>query len=486
MCAMGNNYDCLLIGWNARNPKAQEDLINSAIDNTPIHLEKPYSGTIAYLGSYLYRSNMSFDYVFSFRDDNEELIKKLKTNKYHSIGISTTHISSVDDIKNVVAVVKRYNSTAKVIVGGTFLYSRLLELSGVELQFFLRQINADFYADCYQGGGAVLTDLIKAIKNNTNFGEVTNIHYRQSNQYISSPKCNQETDLEDIICWDLFKDKIGSYVSINTSISCPYSCSFCSFPKLGGRYRTRSLESLEKELNSLKALGKNKVIFFIDDTFNVPRERFKDILQMLVRKEYGFKWHSYIRSQFLDKEIVELMVESGCDGVMLGIESGNQEMLDRMNKMTTIEKMFKGHSLLKENGITTTALFFIGFPGESIQTVKDTVEYINELKPDFYGVDPWFFNKTTPINNESEKYNIKGSYYNWSHETMDYTTANNLTQEIPLLIKKSLYNSLTYSSMYQLRARGMEWEKIKQIVAKINSCKYDAEYSTKISKILRR
>lgn len=117
------------------------------------------------------------------------------------------------------------------------------------------------------------------------------------------------------------------------------------------------------------------------------------------------------------------MRETGCDAVMLGFESGNQKMLDAMNKKTDIRKMKEGHALLKKFNITTIGYFFIGFPGETNDTVLDIVRFIEEVSPDFYFVRPWFCDVTTEIVQQKNKYGIEGMNYEWKHNSMDFTTA---------------------------------------------------------------
>ena len=90
------------------------------------------------------------------------------------------------------------------------------------------------------------------------------------------------------------------------------------------------------------ALGNIQNVVFIDDTFNVPLPRFKDICRLMIRKNYRFNWFSYFRCSNSDEEAIDLMARSGCKGVFLGIESGSPHILQAMNKAATIEKYADG------------------------------------------------------------------------------------------------------------------------------------------------
>ncbi len=81
---------------------------------------------------------------------------------------------------------------------------------------------------------------------------------------------------------------------------------------------------------------------FIDDTFNVPLPRFKDLGRLMIQEQYNFNWFSYFRCSNSDEEAFDLMAKSGCKGVFLGIESGSPSILKNMNKAATIERYAEG------------------------------------------------------------------------------------------------------------------------------------------------
>jgi radical SAM superfamily enzyme YgiQ (UPF0313 family) len=210
---------------------------------------------------------------------------------------------------------------------------------------------------------------------------------------------------------------------------------------------------------------------FIDDTFNVPPKRFKEILRMMIKNRYRFQWHSHFRCQFLDGEMIELMKESGCAGVFLGIESGNNQILKNMNKSVTIEEYLTGISLLKENDILTNGSFIIGFPGETHHTVRDTVQFIKESGIDFYRAQLWYCDPVTPIWQQREKYHIKGESFEWRHHTMDSREAADLIDEIFLSVDEPIWVpqfNFEFDAVFQLMERNISLEQIKQFIKTFN------------------
>ena len=199
------------------------------------------------------------------------------------------------------------------------------------------------------------------------------------------------------------------------------------------------LDRLEAELDSMRALNDVQNVVFIDDTFNVPLPRFKDICRLMIKKNYQFNWFSYFRCGNSDKEAVELMAESGCKGVFLGIESGSQQILKNMNKAVTVEKYIKGVELLHRYNILTFDSFIIGFPGETRETVDETIAFIKESRPDYYRAQLWYCEPGTPIEHQRERYGITGDGFVWSHATMDSLDAMDHIDRLFLTINESVW-----------------------------------------------
>jgi radical SAM superfamily enzyme YgiQ (UPF0313 family) len=182
---------------------------------------------------------------------------------------------------------------------------------------------------------------------------------------------------------------------------------------------------------------------------------------MMVKNRYGFKWHSYFRCQYADRETVALMKESGCEGVFLGIESGSEQILKNMNKASHVEKYLEGIALLKQQGIVTFGSFITGFPGETHDTVRETIQFIKQSGLDFYRTQVWYCEPITPIWNQREKYNIKGESFEWSHATMDSKTACQLIEEMFLAIEQPTWipqYNFDFDSFWHLVHQGMRLE----------------------------
>lgn len=401
----------------------------------PLKMGDVFSNTIAYLGTFLHRRGLTFDFVSSFHDELEELEKKLSKENILTIAVTTTLYESPFPIIEIIRFIRKYNRTAKIIIGGPFIFTQARCLPQEEMEALLELCDADFIVNSHQGETA-LVNIIKSLKQNLPLKQVNNIWYQTDQGFATTPLVPEDNDLEDnMVKWDLFADRVGDFVNIRTATGCPFSCAFCTTLEMNRKnYRYVGVEAMEKELDSLNRIESVKYVMFIDDTFNVPPEHFKERLRMLVRKKYRFKWVSLFRCQFADEETVRLMKESGCLLVFLGLESCNNQVLKNMNKKVTVEQYHKGISMLKKYGILTFCSFVVGFPGETRESISDTVKFINKTGLDFCNLCFWYCSKLAPIWGKREQYKLEGEGYDWKHLTMDSKTADDLMEEMTLSI----------------------------------------------------
>lgn len=437
----------------------------------PLNMLEAFSATIAYLGTYLNRRGYTFDYVHSFQGEKEELAKKLAQENILTIAVTTTYYVSALPVIEVMSFIKRYNRTAKIIVGGPFVSTQVRSQDPKSLDFLLDAIGADFFVNS-PAGEAALVKIINSLKNGLPFDRIENIYYKTAEGYISTPEVEEANKLsENMVNWELFADRLDEFVNVRSAVSCPFACAFCGVPEHAGAYQTAEVHEIEKELNQLAKIESLKSVHFIEDTFNIPKERFKKTLKMMIKNQYKFSWHSYFRCQFADREAVELMKESGCEGVYLGLESGNDQILKNMNKNASVEKYLEGIALLKEYDILMHGNFIIGFPGETHETVQDTIKLIKESGIDFFRVQLWYCMPITPIWQQKDKYHINGKSFEWSHRTMDSNTACDLIDQIFLTIDSPVWvpqYNFDINSLLHLRHRGMSPDQVKNFLRSFN------------------
>ena len=171
--------------------------------------------------------------------------------------------------------------------------------------------------------------------------------------------------------------------SILTSRSCPNRCNFCSMFKIHGpRWRGRSAENVCMEIEELVRKYRIHDLFIMDDNFTFNRERITQICSWLIEKNLNIRWNTPngISIKTLDKNLLRLMKKSGCKSICIAIESGDEELRNRVIGKrlpdNTIEEITRAAS---ETGIFTTAFYIIGMPGETEEKFQNTLRQIQKL-----------------------------------------------------------------------------------------------------------
>ncbi len=170
------------------------------------------------------------------------------------------------------------------------------------------------------------------------------------------------------------------FATVLTEYGCPYRCTFCIMSTLG--WKIRPVENVLAELARLKALGVRE-LFFLDQTFGLDKSRALRLLAHMPAGEDGFGWVCFSRADVLDAELLRAMKRGGCHTVILGLESGNDEILNSIRKEMDKAQIQRGFALCREWGIRTVATVILGLPEETQGTFTETLEFLKQVDPDF-------------------------------------------------------------------------------------------------------
>lgn len=448
---------------------------NNKIEAQTIAMKNILNTTIAYLANFLNKNKLTFQYINEFNSQKEDLKRALLDKTIHCVAITSTYYTETFPLKEVIDYVKKFDDKIKIIIGGAYILS-LNAMDEVSLQRELKYIGADYYI-CSTEGEQALVQLVQAAKENRSVHDINNIYYWNGNDFEFTRDIPEYNRFEDeIIDWSLFDPAKLSFVNIRSSKSCPFSCSFCTEKKISGSFKQASLDTVEAMLNEVNKIDKKVSVMFLDDTLNIPPKRFKEMLRKMITNQYKFKWFCFVRSQYLDDEMCSLMKESGCESVLVGVESGNQKVLDIMNKQVKLEQLSRGIELLNKYDIISTASLIIGYPGETYETFLDTKRFIEETKPTFYRANPWNCNPLSPIFNRKDEFEIVGENRKWSHKTMDSEMAYQLTNELYLTVKNSInVTDLEFDTTFtnHMLYRDLSLEQIKAYHVLFNTAIYE-------------
>ncbi|MDD5163424.1 MAG: radical SAM protein [Candidatus ainarchaeum sp.] len=174
------------------------------------------------------------------------------------------------------------------------------------------------------------------------------------------------------------------FLSIMTSRGCPFGCVYCYKGTFGRLYRARSARNVLDEISYLVENYGIEEIGFVDDNFTLSRKRVEEICHGIIERGLKIKWNcpNGVRVDTLSPELLRLMKKAGCYQLSFGIESGNQEVLDKIGKKITLEQVRKAAKWAKETGIETIGFFMIALPFDTEQTMLETINFAKTLDLD--------------------------------------------------------------------------------------------------------
>lgn len=303
------------------------------------------------------------------------------------IGISALMIINHKWVHHVAMRAKQMNPNSKVIVGGGYasiLPDRILEDS-----------NVDFIVT-----GEGEEALLKIIDTNFDRGKlvaVDGIGFRaDSGENIVNRKTDFIKDIDSLPFYDWEGIKLENYikhhknrfVSYITSRGCPFGCSFCSSHLLWGKnFRPMSAKRVLDEIDYLVRKYKVERIEFRDDNLTLNKERILGILNGFIERQYNLSWNNpnAVAIVTLNRHIIETFKKSGCDLLIIAIESGSERVMKEIikGKQLNKNKTREVCKIAKDVGLKVQTAFMVGFPGETREDIEQTRNFALELRCDW-------------------------------------------------------------------------------------------------------
>jgi len=259
--------------------------------------------------------------------------------------------------------------------------------SSASPDYIIKKFNADYLliGECEHS----IKKFLEVIGGNAECNQVKGLYWRKHDEVFNTEKGVPPDDLDKLAfpAWDLFDmksyvfprrvpgvDHLVRALGLLTSRGCPYSCKFCF--RLEKKYRTRSIENCMEEINFL--IKKYKVNYFgiHDDLFMYSKKRTLLFCETILQKNLIFNWSCNGRFNIADREQLKMMKKAGCVLVSYGLESGDQKILDEIDKKITVEQILEISNITKEEGMLVSVPSMIGLPGENEESVNKTVNAI--------------------------------------------------------------------------------------------------------------
>ncbi|MCP4265479.1 MAG: radical SAM protein [Candidatus Brocadiaceae bacterium] len=333
------------------------------------------------ISGYLRKCGFDNDFIDAnnTRKDHEFIKKKIVELKPDVIIISTSTCTIYSDVL-VAANAKEINPSIVTIGVGTHLMAipidTMHESPGLDIVVY----SSEWEQAC-----------LNVIENIQDLNNAKGIYYRDLNNRILKTQPQpfiQDMDslglpAHDKLDQSIYKDPITKRppkTLVQGQRACTNSCSFCCQPAFFGApsVRRRSVDNFVEELSWIRKLGFGEVMFN-DATLTSDINWATHLFEEMIRKDVGLVWNCSTRATCLNSEIARLMKEAGCHTVMIGMESSDEKIIKNIRKNVTAEEVRTAVNIVKKAGMDALVFAVIGFPGETKDSVFETISFLKSL-----------------------------------------------------------------------------------------------------------
>ena len=361
-------------------------LINPVIRENDVPRNIPHGIAIMAAVAREHKHQVELLDINALRLSREEVVQRIERADCDVVGIGGL-IPVYGYVKWLAAIIKEHKADVPVLLGGSVGFS-IPEL-------ILSRTDVDVV--CHQEGEATFPELLKALEQKQPLSNVKGIWYREDGEIRQTEPRPLIRNLDAVVpfpAWDLLPMEvylsnpvvgIGRDIDFIASRGCPYHCTFC-YQAFGRTFRPHSVDYVMTALRLLKAQYDIDFVSFQDDEFLASKKRFFEFCKAVRHSGLALKWSCTGRVNLVSRDILQAAKDAGCVSVNYGIESGSQRMLDTMKKGVTVEQAKNAIRLNREVGLRCPTSFIVGMPGETHETIEETIEFCKDVKIPLRGV----------------------------------------------------------------------------------------------------
>ncbi len=431
--------------------KAKVALVTTPLlENVAHHPLFPPLG-LAYMAAVLEQNNFEVKIIDCpvCQIDHEKLKAELASYNPDIVGIGSMTPTIVSALKSA-QVAKEACPDTKVVMGGphaTFADKDILT-NEKAVDFIVRG-----------EGEETIVELAQQAPSMQRIGDIKGISFRKDKEIIQTPTRPFIQDLDALprpaykyVPMQKYRITGKTLLPIITSRGCPFQCSFCVASQMfGQRFRMRSPKNVLEEIEWLRDEYGAEGIAFQDDTLTFDKKRATEICDGIIERKINLPWGCGTRADVVTKEVLAKMAKAHCNETMFGIESGCQRMRAVLKKGVTNEQCWNAVTWAKEAGMFVTVSVILGYPGETKESLQETLDFARKLEPD----DVWLCH-ATPYPGTCLRELVKSYGWKMSENWELYNTMNPIFEDPTLPAKeiaamRSTFYNKFYSPRYIMR-----------------------------------
>ena len=350
---------------------------------------------LLYLAGTLLSEGIETQIIDGFFEGWEAIEKKIKDYQPNIVGISCFTPPRHKSFK-AAKIAKKINNNILVVMGGmhvTHMYRQVLS-------------HYPFIDVCVLGEGE---RTLSEIAQDKELSEIKGIAFRKNGEiFLTAPRENiKNLDELPFPAWHLVdwqkypkegKGTVNGIVlaearrtNVTFSRGCIGYCNFCSVWRVWGRWRHRSPKNMIDEVEILNKKFNITHLNFTDDSFTIDKQAILGLCDEINKRNLKIAFSTATRTDCVDREVLLALKNAGCYKIEYGVESAAPAILKGMNKPIDIGVSKKAISLSKQVGIRTVALLIVGYLGETVETINQTVDFLKDVQPDRIGTRPGLF-----------------------------------------------------------------------------------------------
>ncbi len=264
-------------------------------------------------------------------------------------------------------------------------------------------------------GEQTALELVNALESKSDFSTITGLVFKDKKGIQKNPARVKIKELDKLPLPNRAAYPIEKYLAtwknahgesalnVSTQRGCPYTCKWCSTAVYGQSYRRRSAKKVVEELAELKTTYNPDTFWFVDDVFTVSHKWLREFHAEILRTGLQINFECITRAERMNDEVIQLLKESGCIRVWIGAESGSQRIIDAMDRRVDINQVKEMLIKTRESGIETGTFIMVGYPGETVEDIETTAQYLVDALPDYFTITKSYPIKGTRLYTEIEE-----------------------------------------------------------------------------------
>ncbi|GAB5416849.1 MAG: radical SAM protein [Crocinitomicaceae bacterium] len=357
---------------------------------------------LLYISAFLKRENKDITLVDSTFSSINDWRKEILLKQPKIVAFYTNLMTKVQVIEQLQYLKEQLPETHFIVGGPDVTYNQE------------NYLKAGFDFVVIGEGEQTMLDLVNALETNGDLNTIPGISFLDNGELKENEPRTKIRELPTLPFPDRGAIPFEKYLNvwqehhgkrtanISTQRGCPYTCKWCSTAVYGQSYRRNEPDRVVAEILHLKGDFGVEALWFVDDVFTVSHKWIERLHAEFTKHQLVMPFEIITRAERLNKSVLQQLKEMGCFRIWIGAESGSQKIIDRMDRRVKLETVQEMMQLTQSMGMEAGTFIMVGYPGETHEDIRATLEHIEHCNPDLLTITRAYPIKGTALYEEIE------------------------------------------------------------------------------------